>query len=283
MKEMRVIIVTGRSGSGKSITLHLLEDLGYYCIDNLPASLLQSLTAHVQKTYQKIAIGIDARNPITDLESFHHWIESFRTSGLRCEILYLDASDDVLIKRFNETRRRHPLSSDHRSLQEAIAYEKKLLDPLAHLADLVIDTSLLSQHKLRDIISNRVEPKAHALSLLIQSFGFKFGVPVDSDFVFDVRVLPNPYWHSELRPYSGLEEPIQKFLNEKPETHALLMDIEHFLMNWLPKFENNNRAYMTVSIGCTGGQHRSVYIAKMLYDALKQKHEMVLLRHRELI
>ncbi len=279
---MRVIIVTGRSGSGKSITLHLLEDLGYYCIDNLPASLLENLTAHVEKTYQKIAIGIDARNPITDLEGFHHWIQSFKTSGFSCEILYLDASDEVLIKRFNETRRRHPLSSDRRSLQEAIAYEKKLLDPLAHVADLVIDTSQLSQHGLRDIVSNRIEPKTEALSILIQSFGFKFGVPIDSDFVFDVRLLPNPYWHSELRPYTGLDEPIQKFLNEKPETQALLSDIAQFLAEWLPKFENNNRAYMTVSIGCTGGQHRSVYIAKMLYEALKQKHKTVLLRHREL-
>ena len=228
MDNTRVIIVTGRSGSGKSITLHLLEDLGYYCIDNLPASLLQNLAAHVQKTYHKIAIGIDARNPITDLEGFHHWIEGFKSSGLSCEILYLDASDDVLIKRFNETRRKHPLSSDHRSLQEAIQYEKKILDPLAHLADLVIDTSRLSQHQLRDIISNRIEPKVHSLSLLIQSFGFKFGVPVDSDFVFDVRVLPNPYWHGELRPYTGLDEPIQTFLSAKPETNMLLKDIELF-------------------------------------------------------
>ncbi len=279
---MRIIIVTGRSGSGKSITLHLLEDLGYYCIDNLPASLLQALTDHVQKTSQNIAIGIDARNPITDLEGLQHWIESFKKAGFSCEILYLDASDDVLIKRFNETRRRHPLSSENRSLQEAIAYEKKLLDPLAHLADLVIDTSLHSQHQLRDIISHRIAPKGMHLSLLIQSFGFKFGVPVDSDFVFDVRLLPNPYWHSELRPYSGLDEPIQTFLSTKPETEPLLLDIEQFLSHWLPKFENNNRSYMTISIGCTGGQHRSVYIAKMLYERLKQKHGTVLLRHREM-
>lgn len=280
---MKIVIVTGRSGSGKSISLHLLEDMGYYCIDNLPASLIPSLVQYISQQYEKIAVGIDARNPPTDLNTFHDLIKNYKTSGVDCDVLYLDAEDHTLIKRFNETRRKHPLTNDKLSLQDAIKQEKKILDPIAHLADLVIDTTHYSHQELRDIIWARLGQKTTALSLLVQSFGFKFGVPSDSDFVFDVRMLPNPYWYPELRPYTGLDEKIQTFLGSKEETQKVLHELEDFLMKWIPYFEKSDKNYMTISIGCTGGIHRSVYVAKMLHQYLSTKREGVQIRHRELL
>jgi len=279
---MRVIIISGRSGSGKSICLHLLEDLGYYCIDNLPATLIPNLISHLQNNYHQIAIGIDARNLPHDIDKFHHIIENFKKENIDCEIIYLDAEDSTLIKRFNETRRKHPLSDKQTSLAEAISKEKKLLEPIAHLADLTTDTTHYNIHQLRDIIKTRiVNDEAHT-SILLQSFGFKFGVPIDSDIVFDVRCLPNPYWHQALRPYTGRDKPIIAFLQNTNETNEMLEDITKYLKKWVPKFENSNRRYMTISIGCTGGQHRSVYIIEQLSKILQEFRKHIQMRHREL-
>lgn len=279
---MKIIIVSGRSGSGKSISLHLLEDLGYYCIDNLPATLIPQLIGHLQDSYEKIAIGIDARNLPRDLDEFRNIIENFQKKSINCEIIYLDAEDATLIKRFNETRRKHPLSDKHTSLAEAILKEKSLLEPIAHLADLTIDTTHFNIHQLRDVIKLRIVKKDTELSLLIQSFGFKFGVPIDSDLVFDVRCLPNPYWHHELRPFTGQDAKIIEFLNKNNDSQALLNDITQYLERWIPKFQASNRNYMTVSIGCTGGQHRSVYIAEQLMKHFVKTSGNIQLRHREL-
>lgn len=279
---MKLVILSGRSGSGKSICLHLLEDLNYYCIDNLPASLLPTLVEHVSQNYDRIAIGVDARNLPTDLDQFHTIIHNLKQQGHDCEIIYLDAGDHTLLKRFNETRRKHPLSNETTSLQEAISREKELLQPIAHLADLRVDTSNLTLHQLQDLIGQRINLHQQKLSLLIQSFGYKFGIPIDSDFVFDVRCLPNPYWLPELRPLTGLDKKIQAFLLEKPETQLMLNDLKEFLKTWIPYFETNNRSYMTISIGCTGGQHRSVFIAEQLMGYLQTQDKTLQIRHREL-
>jgi RNase adapter protein RapZ len=280
---MKIIIISGRSGSGKSISLHLLEDLGYYCIDNLPATMIPTLVAHLKESYKKIAIGIDARNLPHDLDNFHEIIDGFLKQSIDCRIIYLDAEDATLIKRFNETRRKHPLSNSKTSLAEAIHQEKVRLEPIAHLTDLMIDTSHYTIHQLRDVIKSRIHQHTHHLSLLIQSFGFKFGVPIDSDLVFDVRCLPNPYWHHELRPFTGKDDKIIEFLNASQETQVLFKDICEFLEKWIPTFEANNRSYMTISIGCTGGQHRSVYIAEQLVKRFNTLREGVQIRHRELL
>lgn len=279
---MKIIIVSGRSGSGKSITLHLLEDLGFYCIDNLPASMLPNLAQHIKHSYDKIAIGIDARNLPRDLDQFHHIIEAFQQSENQCETIYLDADDHTLIKRFNETRRKHPLSSQDISLAEAIQKEKRLLGPIAHMADLRVDTTNYTIHQLREILTARINRDGKELSLLIQSFGYKFGVPSDSDYVFDVRCLPNPYWHAELRPHTGLESEIHTFLEDKPETGQMFSSIIAFLETWIPHFEASNRTYMTIAIGCTGGQHRSVYLAEKIFQHFNKSRKNVQIRHREL-
>lgn len=280
---MNIVIVSGRSGSGKSITLHLLEDLEYYCIDNLPASMLPSLTDHLKNSYDKIAIGIDARNLPHDLDQFHHMLEKFYSSGYSCEIIYLDADDNTLIKRFSETRRKHPLSNRNISLAEAIAKEKRLLGPIAHMADLRVDTTNYTIYQLREVLTSRINRETPTLSLLIQSFGYKFGVPSDSDYVFDVRCLPNPYWETDLRHQTGRDEAVQQFLEQKPETQRMLHSLITFLETWIPQYELSNRTYMTISIGCTGGQHRSVYLAELIYQHFSQARQNVQIRHRELL
>lgn len=279
---MKIIIISGRSGSGKSICLHLLEDLGYYCIDNLPATLIPNLLAHLKGNYEKIAIGVDARNLPHDLDKLHQVMQSIEDQHIDCEIIYLDAEDATLIKRFNETRRKHPLSDAQTSLAEAILKEKHLLEPIAHLADLSVDTTHYTMHQLRDLIKTRIDRSGEQLSLLFQSFGFKFGVPIDSDIVFDVRCLANPYWHPELRPYTGKDQKIIDFLSENEDTNKLVNDIANYLQTWIPKFESSNRNYMTVSVGCTGGQHRSVYVIEQLYSRFKSSRKNLQLRHREL-
>jgi UPF0042 nucleotide-binding protein len=279
---MKIIIVSGRSGSGKSISLDLLEDLDYYCIDNLPASLLPKLVEHIKDSYDKIAVGIDARNMPADLSQFHYILEEFKKSGVTSEIIYLDAEDSTLIKRFSETRRKHPLSSAHVSLAEAIQKEKTLLEPVADLADLYLDTTHYTVHQLRETLLPRINRKNNRLSLLFESFGYKHGVPSDADYVFDVRCLPNPYWQVELRSFSGLDEPVKNFLFDKPETLSMLDSITQFLEYWIPQFESSNRTYMTVAIGCTGGQHRSVYLAEQLFLYFQKKRENVQVRHRDL-
>ncbi len=285
---MKLIIVSGRSGSGKSTALHVLEDLGYYCIDNLPIGLLFPLTREATThaapaRLNKIAVSIDARNMSDEIANFEAIYERLTGTGLTVEILYLDASDQSLLQRFHATRRKHPLSSDKRSLREAISHEKALLEPLAKLADLHIDTTGLSMYELRDMVKQRiVGRREQEMALLFQSFGYKHGVPVDSDYVFDVRCLPNPYWDTSLRQFTGLDQPVIEFLEKEAMTRQMIDDLVRLLDAWLPAFGKSNRSYMTISVGCTGGQHRSVYISEQLGRYFAKQYTNVQIRHTEL-
>ncbi|MFZ6047297.1 RNase adapter RapZ [Pseudomonas sp. CR3202] len=284
---MRLIIVSGRSGSGKSTALNVLEDHGFYCIDNLPAGLLPELAErallHTELMEPKVAVSIDARNLPSQLQRFPELLAEARSRHIKCDVLYLDADHDTLLKRFSETRRRHPLTNDNRSLAEAIKDEEALLAPIADLADLKIDTTHLNLYQLRDSIKlrllNQPEP---GTAFLVESFGFKRGMPVDADLVFDVRCLPNPYWKPELRDHSGLEQAVADYLAAQPDVEEMYQDILSYLNKWLPRFAASNRAYVTIAIGCTGGHHRSVYIAERLGAALKPSLKNVQVRHRDL-
>lgn len=282
---MQLIIISGRSGSGKSSALHLFEDEGFYAIDNLPVSLLPQLVEQLRSDVtanDKVAVCIDARNATKDLSRFGELVQALPTD-VHTEILYLDADDESLIKRFSETRRRHPLSDEHTALSEAIAAEKRLLEPIAMVAGLTLDTRNLNVHELRSTLRERVLGRnAAGLSLLFVSFGYKRGVPVDSDLVFDLRVLPNPHWDPLLRSQTGRDAAVAAFLEEKPEVNEMFNDIFVMLQKWLPKFLAGNRSYLTVSLGCTGGQHRSVYMAERLAKAFSSEFKDVQVRHREL-
>lgn len=281
---MKITIISGRAGSGKSVCLHVLEDFGYYCIDNLPVVLLPALIEQLQPHQKRVAINIDARNSSTDLDQFSRVIKDIKTTANDCEIIFFDADESVLLKRFSETRRKHPLSSTKIPLKEALHREIELLEPIAQLADLRIDTSRLSVQQLRDLVRDRIVPSTEhpGLSLLFQSFGYKFGVPLDADFTFDVRCLANPYWEPTLRSYNGLDAEVANFLEQQHATEKMLADITQFLEAWLPEFENSNRNYLTVAIGCTGGQHRSVYVTEKLAEHFRQHHKNIQVRHREL-
>lgn len=284
---MKLIVISGRSGSGKSTALQALEDIGYYCIDNLPAMLLTELVNHMQAAIplqQHLAICIDARNLASHLEKLPHiWPQIASTPGISLELLYLDAAEATLIKRYSASRRRHPMIEHTASLQDAIASEKNLLEPVANLADIRIDTTRLSIYELRDIIKLRIaERREQTLSLQFQSFGFKHGVPLDADLVFDMRILPNPYWVTELRQFTGLDAEVQTFLGQHTDVQQMIEDIRAYLQKWLPHFSRNNRSYVTVAIGCTGGQHRSVYVVEQLAGYFKHAMDNVSTRHREL-
>ncbi len=284
----RLTIVTGLSGSGKSVALHTLEDEGFYCIDNLPSSmvmdLLNRVLAEKNELFAKLAIGIDMRGEQNTPNEFLNVLKSLHArEDVQTDVLFLDTSRSVLSTRFSETRRRHPLSSVDVPLMTAIDNEIALLSGVKHEADLVIDTSLLNLHQLRSIISTDVLSKSSAgLSLIFQSFGFKHGQPASTDFMFDVRCLPNPYWEPELRDYNGKEEPIINFLGDQKPVQNMFGDILHFIERWLPIFENENRSYLTVSVGCTGGRHRSVYLCELLAAHFSAKRENVSIRHREI-
>jgi UPF0042 nucleotide-binding protein len=283
---MKLVVISGRSGSGKSTALHQLEDSGYYCVDNLPAALLGHLTreyaAGEYAGFTGVAVCIDARNSQQGLEQFESQLASL-PEGFEHQLIYLDAREPVLIKRFSETRRRHPLSRDNRSLAEAISYERDLLEPLVAAADLVIDTSDLNLYELRTMIASRISDGGEEkLSLLIESFGFKRGVPADADLVFDARMLPNPHWVRGLRAFSGRDVPVIEFLESQPEAHSFSNEIIAFLQRWLPHYQRSQRSYITVAIGCTGGQHRSVYVAERVWKGLSDEHPNAQLRHREL-
>lgn len=285
---MRLVIVSGRSGSGKSTALDVLEDNDYYCIDNLPATLLPELVERTllnpDMLYPQIAVSIDARNQPYQLERFPELLADLRARHIQCDLLFLDANDETLLKRFSETRRRHPLTNDTRSLPEAIADEKRLLEPIIDLADLCIDTTHLNLYQLRDIIKLRLLDKPEpGTAFLIESFGFKRGVPVDADMIFDMRCLANPYWIPELRGYSGLDQPVIDYLRDQPEAEEMYQDLYSYLSKWLPRFAASNRAYVTVGIGCTGGQHRSVYMTERLGAALRKKLKNVQIRHRDVV
>ncbi|MCH7821152.1 MAG: RNase adapter RapZ [Proteobacteria bacterium] len=284
---MRLIIVSGLSGSGKTVALHVLEDLGYYCIDNMPAALLKSVVAEVtsgnDQSTQMLAVGVDARNRRKDLEALPRLIEELRKQDIQTELLVLQADDDVLLKRFGESRRRHPLAEHGTALRAAIANERAMLSEVINSADLIIDTSRTSVYELADAIRERVDRrKANVLSVLVESFGFKNGIPADADFVFDLRCLPNPYWTVELRGLTGQDKEVTDFLDAQPTFIAMYDDILAFLNRWIPEYDEVHRSYLTVAIGCTGGQHRSVYMTDKLALALRKEHDPVLTRHNEL-
>ena len=277
---MQVVLVSGLSGSGKSIAIAVLEDIGYYCVDNLPLPMLQPLVDFLrQEGHTRVAIAIDARSG----ESFVQLpqiAESLRGQGADLRVIFLEAKTLTLVQRFSETRRRHPLSSDSVSLQEAIQLEREMLADIAPLAHR-IDTSDLSASALRLWIKDLIGQDRSRITLLFESFGFKHGIPLDADLVFDVRCLPNPHYVAELRPLTGRDQPVKNYLEDSPNAMALLADIRGFVENWLPCFIRDHRAYLTVAIGCTGGQHRSVYFAETLATAFRER-EQVLVRHREL-
>jgi UPF0042 nucleotide-binding protein len=283
---MQLVIISGRSGSGKSTALHQLEDEGYYCIDNLPVSLLPALVEETSRQefshFRGTAVCIDARNAWKDLAGFVGIVDALPDS-VHTEILFLDAQDAALMQRFSETRRRHPLSSESIPLAEAIAKERLLLGPISSDASLVLDTTQMTIYELRDAIKQRLlKNSSGTMSLLFQSFGFKRGVPADADLVFDVRMLPNPHWVKELRMKSGLDSEVQEFLESQPLAGELYRDICAYLDAWLPRYRDSNRSYMTVALGCTGGQHRSVYLADRLFHHYQARFPNIHVRHREL-
>jgi RNase adapter protein RapZ len=281
-----LVIVSGLSGSGKTTALQLLEDSGYTCIDNLPVSLLPALISQTKAEAPaafKLAVGVDARNIGGDLQRFPSILQACALSRSDYTVIYLDAQADVLLKRFSETRRKHPLSSGSRSLQEAIVLEKTILQPLAAVADLSFDTSAMTLHELRSVLRKKViGSQSGQAALSFESFGFKYGVPADADFVFDVRCLPNPFWQPTLRNHTGEEDLVAEFLRAQPEVMAMVQDIQDYLSKWLPAFEANNRSYLTVAIGCTGGMHRSVFVANALATFFKSRYPTVHVRHRQL-
>jgi UPF0042 nucleotide-binding protein len=288
---MKLVIISGLSGSGKTVALHTLEDEDYYCIDNLPVGLLpqfvaQLLSRRVQ-LYDDVAIGIDARSNSEDLREFNSIIKEIQKSDVsnkvEIEIIYLQAELDTLIKRFSDTRRKHPLTRKGLPLSEAIEVEKNLLKDVASAANLYIDTTYTNIHELRDYIKERIVKREKSnLSLLFHSFGFKNGAPSDSDFVFDVRCLPNPHWEPNLRALTGQDPEVIEFLQEQDDVQQMLQHIKDYLNFVIPKFIKQNRYYLTVSIGCTGGQHRSVFIAETLHDDFRNHLEHVSIHHREL-
>ncbi|RUO71930.1 RNase adapter RapZ [Idiomarina ramblicola] len=279
---MQLIIVSGRSGSGKTIALRVLEDLGFYCVDNLPISLLPTLVHAVIEQYQKIAISIDVRNLPEHSEELLDSL-NFLPKGVEPEILFIDADDNTLLKRFGETRRLHPLSQKELPLLEALQTEHKMLEPIMERATWRLDSSDLSLHQLSEQVTERVLGRADKkLIIVFQSFGFKYGLPKDADFVFDARILPNPHWQPELKLLTGLDTDVQIFFRQQPLVTKFIYQLENFLDTWLPHFQRSNRSYLTIATGCTGGQHRSVYISQQLAERFEQKAVKVQVRHREL-
>ena len=285
--KQRLIVISGLSGAGKTVALNTLEDSGFYCIDNLPIGLLNEfghqLTDLETIPAEEIAVGIDARNPEHLIANLPESIELLKQKNLSVELIYIEANDDILTKRYSETRRKHPLSSDTVSLTDAIEKERGIMERFSESADLRIDTSLSSMYGLRDLVREQiVNHPAEALSMQFVSFGYKHGVPKDADFVFDTRCLPNPYWEKDLRLFTGKDKAVIEFL----ETHDLAKDLytqlKDFISYWTPHFEASNRSYLCFAIGCTGGQHRSVYIAEKLADYFRQQNKHVIINHRDL-
>ena len=277
----RILIVTGQSGSGKSSALQVLEDLGYYCIDNLPLALLPEIVDKLdqENNLEQLALGVDVRSTRADLQEFDLVFEQLQKHG-SVDIIYLTTQDQELIARFSASRRPHPLSSRFKSLNECIQEEKNLLMPIQFRSTVHIDTTHKSVHDLKHVLLSKLG-QTDNLIVILQSFGYKHGIPLDADYVFDVRHLPNPHWDLELRKYSGLDAPVQEFLQQSSQTHEMFQDIQQFLEKWLPAFAEGHRHYITISIGCTGGQHRSVYIVDRLKKALEAKWSIQVL-HREM-
>ena len=283
----RLTLVTGLSGSGKSVALRTLEDLDYYCVDNLPAELLTAFVRSMARDglpRDRLAVGIDVRNVTADLSRVGEWLAAVGELGYDHRLVFFETRDEVLVKRYSETRRRHPLSHQGLSLPDAIALERGLLRPLRTLADVVIDTSSFNVHQLRKAVLTELEADASPrVSLLFESFAYKDGVPGDADFVFDVRCLPNPHWDERLRPLSGRDALVREFLDAQAMANEYATQVAAFLDTWLPRFESETRSYVTVAFGCTGGRHRSVYLAERLArHFLERGREDVQTYHREL-
>lgn len=279
---MKLVIVSGRSGSGKSVALRVLEDLGYYCVDNLPLPLIGSLLEQLKGSNDLVAISVDVRNMPEQEKVLEQQLSKLPTDT-ELTSFFLNSSDKVLLKRYSETRRLHPLSKSQVSLQEAIKLEGRLLEPMSKLVDHYIDTSSLNIYELSDqvrqILLGSVDKE---LVINFESFGFKHGMPTEADFMFDVRFLPNPHWELALRPLTGLDAPVQEFLSRQPLVNKFIWQIENLLETWLPHLERNNRSYLTIAIGCTGGQHRSVFVAEQLAKRFASSKHVVHARHREL-
>ncbi len=285
---MKLIIVSGLSGSGKSIALQALEDLGFNCIDNLPMGLLHALAVQITHAAdpvgEQFAVGIDARNLAQDLEQFPELIETLKAMNLDVKVIYLTADEQTLIKRFSETRRKHPLSSGDTSLNEAIILENKYLIPVSSSSDLTLDSSQTNVHQLRELVRQCVESEnKEGMSILIESFGFKHGIPNDANFIFDVRCITNPHWVPELRRFTGKDKQVINYLEEHDDVIQMREDIYDFVSKWIPVFEKENRSYMTIAVGCTGGYHRSVYLTEKIGGKLKEEYPSVVIRHRELL
>ena len=285
--ERRLIIISGLSGAGKTIALNTLEDIGLYCVDNLPISLLSNLVSQIIDgkivATPDIAVGIDARNPIDEIRKLPDIINELKKdNNLNVELVFVEAIDDVLTRRFSETRRKHPLSSKTVSLIEAIKKEREVMEDLCEFADIRIDTSHTLLHELRDIVRKRIAGRPQsAMSIQFLSFGYKHGIPKDADYVFDVRCLPNPYWEKELRQLSGKDQAVINFLIAQHQVKEMIEQIRDFLESWIPFFEAENRSYLSVAIGCTGGRHRSVYIIEKLSEHFRKLDKQVITIHRD--
>ena len=278
---MELIIISGRSGSGKSVALHALEDMGYYCVDNMPLPLIPQLAELLAQTNRSAVISLDIRNlpnnphEIIDLQT---QLEHYNT-----KIIFLDCERNTLIRRYSDSRRLHPLSTKDLSLESAIDLEDSLLAPLIHQANHIIDTTHLSSHELAESLRMLLQgASVKELNIVVESFGFKYGLPLDADYVFDVRFLPNPHWNPELRPMTGLEQPVIDFLERQTEVHQFIYHTRNYLELWLPQLEQNNRSYLTIAIGCTGGKHRSVFVAEQIGKYFEAKGKKVQIRHRRL-
>lgn len=283
---MQMMVISGLSGAGKSVALHTLEDEGYLCVDNLPISMLVDLAKKMSAdpdSYGLVAVGIDARGEADPLDQFESVIMQVNSLGVKTQVIFLDARDDILITRFSETRRKHPLSKHGAPLQAAIETERALLGRVEQIADVGIETSNLNLHQLREIMHKRVLGlNRKPLNIMLQSFGFKHGQPHGTDFIFDVRCLPNPYWSTTLRPLTGRDQPVANFLEEHEMVGKMIDHISEFFLNWTPVFEAENRSYLTVSIGCTGGRHRSVYVVEQIAKRVNSKIDQITIKHREI-
>jgi len=284
---MKLVIVSGLSGSGKSIALETLEDCGYYCIDNLPVALFEPFVrqavAENQMAFRKTAISIDARNQNMTLSQFPATLELANRLGIECRVLFLQAERETLLKRFSQTRRKHPLTDAEHPLSEAMELERTVLDPVSRCAHLLIDTTHTHVHQLRELVRLRIGAKEDRLmSLYFLSFGFKNGIPLDADFVFDARCLPNPHWHPDLRSQTGKDQAVKDFLNGIEAVRRYQQDIADLMTRWIPHFTAENRSYLTVAIGCTGGQHRSVHLVENLAGQFRSGSLDILVRHRDL-
>ena len=285
---MKLVIVSGLSGAGKTVALKQFEDLGWYCIDNIPLALIEpmmrrALSKRAGKRYERLALGIDARETAAQIRRFPNYLTRLRAKGVDVQVLFLTAQDEVLLRRYSETRRKHPLSSGKLSLLEAVRKERQLLQPIANFVEEPLDTSHMNLHELREAVYQRIsEAVAGKLSVLFLSFGFKNGTPAGVDYLFDVRCLPNPHWEPGLRKLTGRDAKVGEWLKSHTPVTAMIHDVQGFLETWLPAFRAQDRAYLTIAIGCTGGQHRSVYIVERLAEHFRERLDQVMHKHRDL-